>query len=135
MAYAPPVSSLMTLNVLWSRSTPTTFPSPGSRMIGAAVSVSGRNLPIRSTSNPVARIPSEGRRLHAALADERRRFRRRHELHQLPRGVAFLRDGEHADGEIDIALQLRRQRTDVVGAGNRQDDIDLLHADLGFAFR
>jgi len=55
MAYAPPVSSLMTLNVLWSRSTPTTFPSPGPRMIGTAVSVSGRNLPIGSTSNPVAR--------------------------------------------------------------------------------
>jgi hypothetical protein len=28
-----------------------------------------------------------------------------------------------------------RQQTDIVGAGNRQDDIDLLHADLGFALR
>src|SRR5436190_15774641 len=50
MAYAPPVSSLVTLNVLWSRSTPTTFPSPEPRMIGTVVSVSGRNLVIWSFS-------------------------------------------------------------------------------------
>src|SRR3954464_13089151 len=65
MAYAPPVSSLVTLNVLWSRSTPTTFPSPGPRMIGTVVSVSGRNLPIGSISNPVARAQDASRVLSA----------------------------------------------------------------------
>src|SRR5262245_2293329 len=44
------------------------------------------------------RALSAGRRLHAALADERRRLGRPHEGGKLLRGGALLRDREHADG-------------------------------------
>ena len=78
-------------------------------------------------------FPMSGRRrLHAALADEGRGFGRRHELDQRLCGSAMLRHRQHADAEIDVALQLRRQGADVVSAGNGQNDVDLLHPDLGF---
>jgi hypothetical protein len=36
-------------------------------------------------------------------------------------GVGLLRHRQHTDGEIDVALYLGQQRTDIVGAGNGQD--------------
>src|SRR5262249_36646719 len=76
---------------------------------------------------------SRCRRLQALLADERARLRRRHELPQRSRRLGRFRHRQHAGAERDVVLQLGRQRPGVIDAGNGQDDIDLLDADLGFA--
>src|SRR5262245_23066249 len=80
-------------------------------------------------------MPSAYGRLHAALADERRSLGRGHELRHGPHRLRCFRNRQDAGGEHDLALQLERQRADVIDTDNGQDDIDLLHADLDVAFR
>src|SRR5687767_15693831 len=90
---------------------------------------------IRSVSGHTCRVAaaSTARRLHRALAQMHGSVRRSHELYECPRRLRLLRDRQQADREIQILLQVARQRSGVFGTGHRDDGVRLLHADLDLA--
>src|SRR5437899_12823206 len=73
--------------------------------------------------------------LQPVLPDDRCRGRRGDELDERLRRVRLLRAGVDAGREHGHALELARQRADVVDAGEMHQLADLLEADLGLAYR
>src|SRR5262252_6430906 len=71
--------------------------------------------------------------LHGALAQQRGRFRRCHELDQVTRHGLVLRYVAHGDTEVAIFDQVERQGSDISRAGDRLDYIGLLDTDLDLA--
>src|SRR5712671_4432974 len=106
---------------------------PGS----GTLSPEGRgNRPIQSqdhrhTQHEVTSAAAPG--FHAALAKQRGVLRRYCESLEGLRDVLLLRNGHDTEREQHVVLQLARQWADVVGAGYRQQDIDLLDTELDFA--
>src|SRR5215813_8141194 len=91
-----------------------------------------RSSPICSLSWKICQL-SASRRLEPALANQRLVLRRAHELRHRSSHLAFLRDRQHADREMIVLLQLRRERAGQLRAFDRQDHVDLLHRDLDLA--
>src|SRR5262245_13551106 len=73
--------------------------------------------------------------LHGALAQQRGRFGRCHELDQVTRHSLVLRNVAHCDAEVTIFDQLGRQGAEIGRAGDRLDYIGLLDTDLDLALR
>src|SRR5260370_14332921 len=74
-------------------------------------------------------------RLHRAAAQQGAGVRGGYEIEEGFRHLLLLRYRQHAGSEPDGVLQLLRQRADVVGAFDRNDDVDLLEPDFDVAFR
>src|SRR5258706_1836064 len=85
----------------------------------------------RHTQHEVTSAAAPG--FHAALAKQRGVLRRYCESLEGLRDVLLLRNGHDTEREQHVVLQLAWQWADVVGAGYKQQDIDLLDTDLDFA--
>src|SRR5207247_3278090 len=72
--------------------------------------------------------------LHAALAEEGSSLRRGYEFQECLSELWLLRRGEQGRGEFDGLVQFLRQRADVVGALDREDNVDLLQPEFDLAF-
>src|SRR6266545_7297692 len=87
------------------------------------------------SNSPRSRIfvPSALGRLHSRLTQQRRGFGRRHELDQFASHILILRHIADGDAEVAVFDKVRRQRAEILGAGDRLDHVGLLDADLDFA--
>jgi hypothetical protein len=72
-------------------------------------------------------------RLHSSLTQQCRGFGRRHELDQFASRILILRHIADGDSEVAVFDKVRRQRAEILGAGDRLDHVGLLDADLDFA--